>query len=80
MAVAFEDGNEADPTDLLGKLHQITLPYDTNDVTKWVKRLEVKMETFSRKQSIDSSLYLNLYILYYNLMNASKITKSDKNL
>ena len=46
MATAFEDANDADPKDLLGKLHQITLPYDTTDIPKWVKRLEVKMETY----------------------------------
>ena len=44
--VNFEDTNAEDPKDLLGKLHQITLPYDSNEVLKWIKRLEVKMETY----------------------------------
>ena len=45
-AAAFEDANVADGPEIVGKLHQITLPFNTQDVRKWLKRLEVKMETY----------------------------------
>ena len=46
MALNFEDVNTDDPADILGKLHQIVLPYDSANLKKWIRRLEIKMETY----------------------------------
>ena len=46
MALDFDAENGTDPTDLLGKLHQITLPYDPSQVPRWINRLEIKMESY----------------------------------
>ena len=46
MAVNFEDANDTDPTDIMGKLHQILLTYDGADIVKWINRLEIKMESY----------------------------------
>ena len=29
----------------MGKLHQITMPFDSGNVEKWIRRLEIKMTT-----------------------------------
>ena len=47
MAVNFEDANDDDPVDLMGKLHQIQYTYDGTDIVKWLNRLELKMESYA---------------------------------
>ena len=46
MALNFDDKNTEDAKDILGKLHQIQLEYDGSNLKKWIKRLEIKMETY----------------------------------
>ena len=49
MAEDFDVENGADPTDMVGKLHQITLEYDPGEVLSWINRLEIKMESYGIK-------------------------------
>ena len=46
MTENFEDINGEDPKDLLAKLHQIKLTYEGSDIVKWIRRLEIKMESY----------------------------------
>ena len=42
----FDTTNGEDPKELLGRLHQITLAYDKDDVPRWINRLEIHMESY----------------------------------
>merc|ERR1711989_81483 len=54
----FEDVNGKDKDDVLGKLHQITLPFDQDNVSKWIRRLEIKMATFNIKSQWNKRIVL----------------------
>ena len=54
----FEDTNGKDKDDVLNKLHQITLPFDKENVTKWIRRLEIKMATFNIKSQWNKRVVL----------------------
>ena len=43
MAQNFEDINEADPAEVLGKLASVKVPWDRKDVGWWFSELEMQM-------------------------------------
>ena len=45
--VNFDEADTADKDDVLGKLHQVVVPYEGANVTKWIRRLEIKMTTYN---------------------------------